>query len=125
MVSKRNRTDDRSDSWRDKIHELEFTEAETEAIKVLVASDAREISAVIQDLCVDNAAIKIKSVEYYDCYTVSYTFDRHHPRLPGHTFWFYVNEPERGLRAMAAFVAEIMPDMDFRDITKRGKGLNL
>lgn len=110
-------------SWQDRVHELQFTGSELETIKVLVKADSRALGEVILDLCVDNAAVKVKSVEYFSSYSISYTYDKHHPELGGHTFWFYAVDIEQGVKILSAFLQEMGPESVLAEPGKFGRGI--
>lgn len=97
-------------NWQDKIHELEFAETEKNTLKTLASADKRDTIGQLVDLIVDNNSLKVKSAEYFDSYTVSYTLDRSHPKYPGHTFWFWHNDIAQGIAVMAAFVETMLQD---------------
>lgn len=106
-----------SENWQDRVHEVQFTEPMVKTLDVLIAGDNRPFSDVILDLAVNNSSIKVKSVEYYNSYTVSYTLDKSDPEYPSRTVWFYCSDPITGVRVMSAMVAQ-MRDEIF------GQGLN-
>lgn len=97
--------------WQAKTHEVKFTDSQLKAIQVLVESDKRSLKEVILKLCVDNAGVKIRYSEWASSYTVSYTFDKHHPNWGGHSFWLWCLDPEKGIKALSALVGEMYDEL--------------
>lgn len=97
-----------SGDWRDRVHQIEFTQPQLEALKILVEADSRSIGEVLQDLVSDDLSIKLKSVDHYSSYTFSVTLPKHDPVAAGHTYWYYDTDLLRGVRVMSALVDELL-----------------
>lgn len=104
-----NNTNGSIKNWSDFVHDVSVDSEEAERIRTFVLQDERPIEAVICEIIVDNASLKVKSVEYYNSYAISYAPDKKHPKMGGHTFWFYHTEPIAGIRALS-YMLEFWPD---------------
>ena len=108
MAAKGRKND--SGNWQDRVHQIEFDEPEKITLKTLVDADNRPTIERLKALVVDNNSVKVKSAEYFDSYTISYTLDKTHPKYPGHTFWFWHHSIEEGISILAAFVETMLQD---------------
>lgn len=106
----------RPQSWQDRTHLVEFESDEIVKIREAVKKDGRPLEQVFESLCVDNNALRVKSTEFYNCYTFSFTFDKHHPQWPGHSFWFYHGQVLEGCRVMSWYVEHYLKDLKPSDI---------
>lgn len=119
----RNSLNGSTEDWKNRTHEVRFDTDHIQKIRAAVEQDKRSLHDVFGSLVLDNNALKVKSVEFYGSYTISYTLDKNHPVYPSHTWWFYDDDFARGIRVMSFFVNEMLEDWVGHDKVKTGLGL--
>lgn len=109
--------------WRSKVHEIDFSKDELAKLKRLYAVANTHMDQLMTTLVVDNCGIKVRSTEYYNCYTISFTFDKKHPTHGGHSYWLYDTDILRGLWAIDFYLREWLPDAVENGVMREDKGL--